>query len=167
MTDFRALCAELTDSLEEWLSSNSIGGISLDDGTDAELIYRARAALAQPAPPVDGEVAELVAWLRDRANSTSLAYNARRITRVADLLEKSMTKDKKIIKIAGRDASLNVAARVESGTPIGYRLARYRTAEGAVHLKLQGAYQWTEGANGGLEWRDIETVDLDQEAVND
>jgi hypothetical protein len=50
MTDFRALCAELTDSLEEWLSSNSIGGISLDDGTDAELIYRAQAALAQPAP---------------------------------------------------------------------------------------------------------------------
>jgi len=48
MTDFRALCAELADSLEEWLSSNSIDGISLDDGTDAELIYRARAALAQP-----------------------------------------------------------------------------------------------------------------------
>jgi hypothetical protein len=61
MTDFRALCAELTDSLEEWLSSNSIGGISLDDGTDAELIYRARAALAQPAPqgPTDEELVEL------------------------------------------------------------------------------------------------------------
>ena len=50
MTDFRALCAELADSLEEWLSSNSIDGISLDDGTDAELIYRARAALAKPKP---------------------------------------------------------------------------------------------------------------------
>jgi hypothetical protein len=50
MTDFRALCAELADSLEDWLSSNSIGGISLDDGTDAELIFRARTALAQPEP---------------------------------------------------------------------------------------------------------------------
>ncbi len=50
-TDWRALCAELADSLEEWLGSNSIGGISLDDGTDAELIYRARAALTQPEPP--------------------------------------------------------------------------------------------------------------------
>jgi hypothetical protein len=42
---------------------------------------------ARPEPPADGEVAELVAWLRDRADSTSIAYNARRITRVADLLE--------------------------------------------------------------------------------
>jgi hypothetical protein len=58
------------------------------------------------------------------------------------------------------------AARVESGVPVAYRLARYRTAEGAVHLKLQGAYQWTEGASSGHEWRDIETFDLDQEAGN-
>jgi hypothetical protein len=49
-TDFRALCAELTDAFEDWLRTNSSGGISLDDGTDAELIYRARAALAQPEP---------------------------------------------------------------------------------------------------------------------
>ena len=61
MTDFRALCAELADSLEEWLSSNSIGGISLDDGTDAELVYRARAAIAQPEPqgPTDKDLIEL------------------------------------------------------------------------------------------------------------
>ncbi len=61
MTDFRALCAELADSLEDWLSSNSIGGISLDDGTDAELIFRARTALAQPEPqePTDEELVEL------------------------------------------------------------------------------------------------------------
>jgi len=160
MTDFRALCARMADELDHYRQ------LLMDDrrATHA-LAAEARAALAQPEPPADGEVAELVAWLRDRANSTS-PYNARRITRVADLLEKSMTKDKTIIKIAGRDASLNVAARVESGTPIGYRLARYRTAEGAVHLKLQGAYQWTKGTNGGLEWRDIETVDLDQESAN-
>jgi hypothetical protein len=50
MTDFRALCAELADSLEDWLSSNSIGGISLDDGTDVELINRARTVLAQREP---------------------------------------------------------------------------------------------------------------------
>lgn len=59
-----------------------------------------------------------------------------------------------------------VAARVESGVPVAYRLARYRTAEGAVHLKLQGAYQWIQGDDGGLKWRDIETVDLDQETDN-
>jgi hypothetical protein len=64
MTDlnFRTLCAELADSLEDWLSSNSIGGISLDDGTDAELIFRARAALAQPEPqePTDEELMALM-----------------------------------------------------------------------------------------------------------
>jgi hypothetical protein len=60
-----------------------------------------------------------------------------------------------------------VPARVESGIPVAYRLARYRTAEGAVQLKLQGAYRWTEGASTGIEWRDSETVDLDQEADND
>jgi hypothetical protein len=64
--------------------------------------------------------------------------------------------DNKIITIT--------AARFESGPPIGYRLARYRTPEGTVHLKLQGAYQWTQGPDAGHEWRDIETVDLDQEA---
>jgi hypothetical protein len=62
MTDlnFRTLCAELADSLEDWLSSNSIGGISLDDGTDAELIFRARTALAQPElqGPTDQEITE-------------------------------------------------------------------------------------------------------------
>ena len=67
MTDFRELCAELADSLEEWLSSNSIGGISLDDGTDAELIYRARTALAQPEPQrptLDCDEIEVPAWHR-------------------------------------------------------------------------------------------------------
>jgi hypothetical protein len=64
-------------------------------------------------------------------------------------------------------ATTIVPTRVGSTVPVAYRLARYRTAEGAVHLKLQGAYRWTEGVNGGIEWRDIETVDLDQEADND
>lgn len=65
-----------------------------------------------------------------------------------------------------RAATTIVPARVESGVAVAYRLARYRTAEGAVHLKLQGAYRWTEGASSGIEWRDIETVDLDQETDN-
>lgn len=40
-----------------------------------------------PVPVAEGEVGELVEWLRDRAESTSLAHNALRITRAADLLE--------------------------------------------------------------------------------
>jgi hypothetical protein len=65
-----------------------------------------------------------------------------------------------------RAATTIVPTRVESGVPVAYRLARYRTTEGAVHLKLQGAYRWKQGASSGIEWRDIETVDLDQEADN-
>ena len=41
-----------------------------------------------PQPPADGEVAELVSWLRDGADSTSIAANANRANRIADLLER-------------------------------------------------------------------------------
>jgi hypothetical protein len=53
MTDFRALCAELVEDIEEWL-----------DGTDhcppssVALVNRARAALAQPEPPSKAAQAE-------------------------------------------------------------------------------------------------------------
>ena len=78
-TNFRELCAELFEKVEDvYIGSSCL----------TELRNRARAALAQPEPQADGEVAELVAWLRDRANSTSLAHAARRITRAADLLER-------------------------------------------------------------------------------
>jgi hypothetical protein len=83
MTDFRARCAELVE-----LDQAEPGDYANWRQNWNAAIARARAALAQPEPPADGEVAELVAWLRDRANSTSLAHAARRITRAADLLER-------------------------------------------------------------------------------
>jgi hypothetical protein len=62
MTDFRALCAVLTDDLEEWVNGYLINDPA-DQHTDAsfELIDRARAALAQPEPqgPTDEELVEL------------------------------------------------------------------------------------------------------------
>jgi len=76
-----------------------------------------------------------------------------------------MTDTNRITNATGGEFTIGTlsAARVESGVPVAYRLARYRTPEGFVHLKLQGAYQWTQGKAAGHEWRDIETVDLDQE----
>jgi hypothetical protein len=54
------------------------------------------------------------------------------------------------------------AARSWKGLPDAYRLIRYRTDEGAVHLKLQGYFIWTQGwSQRGGEWKDIETVDAD------
>ena len=47
-TDYRALCAELADALESWLQAMGLGGYPPQDGADAALIARARAALAQP-----------------------------------------------------------------------------------------------------------------------
>ena len=46
MTDFRALCAELADSLEAWQR----GGIPTEQLSGAGLVQRARTALAQPEP---------------------------------------------------------------------------------------------------------------------
>jgi hypothetical protein len=76
MTDtFRALCAELVDKLHDLTFNDESAE---EDGT-WELIDRARAALAEPLPPdkpvsaaytleppADGEVAELVTWLREQ-----------------------------------------------------------------------------------------------------
>ena len=45
-TDYKALCAELADALAEW----QLGGGPPEDTADADLINRARAALAQPEP---------------------------------------------------------------------------------------------------------------------
>lgn len=85
MTDtFRALCAELVDA---WLKGDDIVGA----------MNRARATLADepavPAPPADGEVAELVEWLKENAederqmsggdNPASL-----KLDRAAELLER-------------------------------------------------------------------------------
>lgn len=91
MTDFRALCAELLEALE-----NAIRVVYGEDGTKHistadPVIAKADAALAQPEPPVDGEVAELVAWLRTNADySLQKAATAtfKRFHRIADLLER-------------------------------------------------------------------------------
>ena len=55
MTDFRALCAELVDELEDWIAYGDDG-----DCADAHAVVdRARAALAQPEPQ-----SSAMAWCR-------------------------------------------------------------------------------------------------------
>lgn len=85
-TDFRALCAELADALAEW----RLGGGPPEDTADADLIARARAALAaEPVPPDAGEAAELVAWLGeigDQIQPSHLAVH-QRYKRAAELLQ--------------------------------------------------------------------------------
>lgn len=64
----------------------------LEGGSEAHaLAAEARAALAQPEPPADGEVTELVAWLRTNADySLQKAATAtfKHFHRIADLLER-------------------------------------------------------------------------------
>lgn len=43
--------------------------------------------------------------------------------------------------------------RVESGTASAYKLRRKASGE----LVLVGAFAWSEGNVGGIEWREIET----------
>jgi hypothetical protein len=63
MTDFRALCEELVNDLEEWVDGYLISDPA-DEHTAASFgrINRARAALAQPEPvaPTDEEIMELM-----------------------------------------------------------------------------------------------------------
>ena len=82
MTDYKALCAELTDAV-----------LSDDSHIDcAEIARRARAALAaSPVPPADGEVAELVSHLLKVAaedESDGCTYDSAFTRRAADLLER-------------------------------------------------------------------------------
>lgn len=55
---YRAMCAELLAALAEW----QLGGGPPEDTTDADLIVRARALLAEPEPkgPTDEEIMELM-----------------------------------------------------------------------------------------------------------
>ena len=91
-TDFRALCAELLQLEQE----QPVEYTNWKRRYNAA-IARTRTALAQAEPgvPTDGEVTELVAWLRQFANAkkgyrrgTTAAALALKVTRAANLLER-------------------------------------------------------------------------------
>ena len=81
-TDFRALCAELAEKLDEF--DRLLHGAQY---VEHPLTYRARAALAEPQtePPTAEEVTELVVWLR---RSAGCADESSKDLRAADLLER-------------------------------------------------------------------------------
>ena len=89
-TDFRALCAELTDDLEEWVKGYLISDHPNECTAESpERIARARAALAEPEPPDAGEVAEFVAQLRRYAEEgTPIRLVPFVVARAADLLSR-------------------------------------------------------------------------------
>lgn len=62
-TDFRALCAELADKVEYWVAYGEHFADETDIADAHSLVDRARAALAQPIPAAEREVAEHVRWL--------------------------------------------------------------------------------------------------------
>ena len=74
-----------------------------------------------------------------------------------------MTEPTNRITVNSGTAELQISAvRVDKSIPDAYRLVRFRTEEGAIHLKLQGYFTWTRGwSQRGGEWRDVETVDAD------
>jgi hypothetical protein len=80
-TDFRALCAGLTAALHDWQCKT-------DDDGYADLINLARAALAQPEPVADGELAEppeAPIWLN---NAEAAAWQSGWTYSAANLLER-------------------------------------------------------------------------------
>ena len=111
-TDLRGLCAELAAELDHCQQ------LLRDDRRQRHpLADRARALLAQPAPPAEGEVAELVEWLQRRAaevqaeNCTTI-YSAHPLTRTADLLAQSEPERSAIMDYARQCNTQAVAALV-------------------------------------------------------
>jgi hypothetical protein len=74
-----------------------------------------------------------------------------------------MTEPTSGITFVAQATEMQIAtARVEDSLPRVYRLVRFRTEEGATHLKLHGYFTWAQGwSQRGGEWKDIETVDAD------
>ena len=50
-------------------------------------------------------------------------------------------------------------ARIESPVPNGLRMAQYPDGS----LRLQEAYAWSQGDVGGVVWKDLPLVDVDEE----
>jgi hypothetical protein len=73
-TDWRALCADLTDALDTWLMAHHHGGVPPQDGVDAKLVLRARTALAQPEPqgPQQEAARRVLEYLELRKTSKDL-----------------------------------------------------------------------------------------------
>lgn len=77
MTDFRALCAELVDELEDWIAY----GDEADCADAHAFVDRARAALAQPEPqgPTDEGLDELFTEIDQSGESESWRTYARAV----------------------------------------------------------------------------------------
>lgn len=50
-------------------------------------------------------------------------------------------------------------ARIEAPFPNGFRIAQY--PDGST--RIQGAYAWSQGQLGGIEWRDLPIVQVDEQ----
>lgn len=57
------------------------------------------------------------------------------------------------------DGLVIAPARVEAQYPNMLRAARYPNGE----IRIQGAYAWSQGAEGGLVWRDLPLVEVDED----
>ena len=131
-TDFRALCVELLQSVEE--SDDYILAVE----TTVDLAIRARAALAtDPEPPDTGEVAELVNHLLKVAaedESDGCTYDSAFTRRAAELLERLALQP---VPEGPSDKEIEGVARLI------YRAMQDATA--------QLTPDWTERGNSGMQ----------------
>jgi hypothetical protein len=140
MTDtFRALCAELVEAWDATadFDFNDFGHAA------ADIVTRARAALAaEPVPPADGEVAELVAWLRKDGVLLNLRPAIQcRIVRAADLLERLSQPEP--VAPTESDVTELFYRHMGEGSEVGFEnaiaeaLARWGTPAIAAELEAQ------------------------------
>lgn len=49
-------------------------------------------------------------------------------------------------------------ARIESAYPNAFRAAKYPDGK----VRIQGAYAWSQGSDGGVFWKDLPLVNVDE-----
>ena len=105
--DYRAMCAELVDVFDN----------PSPPQYKADVLARARALLAQPEPqpPADGEVTELVEWLRRGSllGNGDFPESEAKLTRAADLLER-LASDNAGLEAAAESAYLDNLSLLDS-----------------------------------------------------
>lgn len=120
--DIRAALEGLVDAVKYGHTSELIAAMKA-----------ARLALAEPEPPVNGEVEAVL----DAAPAEPFSGSG----------------------LSGLTTGQICHPRVGSGAPANFRWGRRNGT-----LVLQVGYAWRQGAEHGVDWKDVPTVDLDNEA---
>lgn len=115
MTDFRALCTELVEARDSYSYADA------GDAADrmAEVVKAARTLLAQPTPPAEGDVRELVAWIHRKAVNGPDADEWRRAAELLQQRPEPVPVSERLPELRGMFERILCVARSSGQRPVG------------------------------------------------